>query len=77
MGSRDFVNMVKTSRGFVRAEDVIGVRNPVYNEDNISHETLAHYGLTPQFHLTTPVNSVSTYERSSRRLIQQGLASIR
>ncbi len=31
------------TRGFVRAEDVIGVRNPDYDEDNIRNETLRQF----------------------------------
>ena len=28
------------NKGYVLVEDVIGVRNPRYNEDNIDHETM-------------------------------------
>jgi len=70
--------MLKTSRGFVRAEEVIGVRNPVYDEDNINFETARIYGLIPVDTLAgRRDSSIGNYERASRKLIQRGLVSIR
>ena len=39
----DRLNARRKNSGFVRAEDVIGVRNPDYDEDNIRYETLRQF----------------------------------
>jgi len=77
MGSRDFVNMIKTSQGFVGAEDIIGVRNPNYNEDNVFYETMKYFRLIPQISLTGDGRDIGAYELASRRFIKNGLAQIR
>jgi len=69
--------MVKIFRGFVRAEDVIGIRNPAYNEDNINFETARIYGLIPRISLGSNQRDIAAYEDASRKLIQRGLVKIR
>jgi hypothetical protein len=69
--------MVKTSRGFVRAEEVIGVRKPNYDSDRVNHETAMHYGLIPRINFMSDGRDIAAYERASKRFIQRGLASIK
>jgi len=61
-------------KGFIKAEDIIGVRNPRYDEDNIAFETAKLY--YPPGILRSTQN-IGHYEDASRNMILQGLAKIR
>jgi len=69
--------MIRLRRHFVRAEDVIGVRNPSYDMDNVNHETTMAYGLIPRINLGGDGQDIAVYENASKRFIRNGLAGIR
>jgi cellobiose-specific phosphotransferase system component IIB len=68
------------SLGYVRAEEVVGVRNPTYNEDNLQVETLRMMGDLRRIQavdviLLGPrvVHDIRNYEAATRRMISGAL----
>lgn len=72
--------MTRTNKCYITAESVIGVRNPNYDEDNISRETYEFWerfhGRTPKTKSESPSESLDVYENASRLMIQKVLAEI-
>lgn len=70
--------------GYVRVEDVIGVCNPVYDEDNLRFEALRMTGDLRQIQAVEAilfgrrdVRDAGNYEAAYRRMIEEGLRRIR
>jgi len=74
---------VARQNGFIRVEDVIGVRNPSYDEDNIAVETAELYAgiggwgtVVLVSGVPRAVQDIGNYEKASRKMIQERLAQI-
>lgn len=70
--------------GYVRVEDVIGNRDPHYDEDNLLVETLRMTGDLRQIQAAEAflfgrrdVRDAGKYEAASRRMVEDGLRRIR
>ena len=66
---------MKANKGYVTAEEVIGVRNPTYDEDNIAFETFLVFPFL-RVPLRESTGSITRLEQASRAMIQRGLARI-
>lgn len=67
-----------TGLGYVRVEDVIGVCNPIYDEDLVAEDFRRHFG-PRRLHdgLGGSSKSMGRYEAASRRMIEEGLRRMR
>ena len=72
------------NKGYVNAEDVLGVLNPKYDEYNIAHETALLYPELRQQKAVERLLSgpfrfreMASYEDASRRMIESALERLR
>jgi hypothetical protein len=66
------------NKGYVSAEEVIGVRVPVYDEDLVAEDFRRHFG-PRRLHdgLGGSSESIGMYEAASGRMIEDGLRELR
>ena len=73
---------IKMKKGYINnAEDVIGHRNPAYDEDNIAFETTRYHEEIPTHDILKSSQCSSKemgrLENASRQMIQEGLKRIK